>query len=66
MDQKYIDLAGIKTSVFGAHNTRAATTFAAKAMIMPIDILMQSAGWTQESNLRKFYNKPVVTRENIW
>jgi integrase len=60
-----LDLAGVNTAKFGAHSTRAATTSAAKAMNMPIDLIMQSAGWTQESTFGKYYHKPVVARENF-
>ena len=63
-----LDLAGVNTAKFSTHtphSTRAARTSAAKAMNMPIDIIMQSAGWTQESTFRKYYHKPVVARENF-
>ena len=60
-----LDLAGIDTAKFGAHSTRAATTSAAKAMNVPIDIIMQSAGWSQESTFGKYYHKPVVTHANF-
>ena len=32
---------------------------------MPIDIIMQSAGCTQESTFGKYYHKPAVARENF-
>lgn len=60
-----LELAGINTTTFGAHSTRAATTSAAKAMNMPIDIIMQSAGWSQESTFGKYYHKPVITPANF-
>ena len=60
-----LKLAGINTSKFGAHSTRAATTSAAKAASMPIDIIMQSVGWSQESTFGKHYNKPVDTAANF-
>ena len=54
-----LHLAGVNTAKFSAHSTRAATRSTAKAMKMPIDIIMQSAGWTQESTFGKYYHKPV-------
>ncbi len=60
-----LELAGVDTTKFGAHSTRAATTSAAKAMNMPIDIIMQSAGWPRESTFGKYYHKPVATQANF-
>ena len=60
-----LELAGVNISKLGAHSTRAATTSAAKAMNMPIDIIMQSAGWPQESTFGKYYHKPVETQANF-
>ena len=60
-----LQLAGIDIAKFGAHSTRSASTSAAKSMKMPIDLIMQSAGWTQESTFVKFYLKPVVSQENF-
>ena len=63
--KKTLELAGVNTEKFSAHSTRAATTSAAKAMNMPIDFIMQSAGWPQESTFGKYYHKPVLDRENF-
>jgi integrase len=53
-------LAGIDIAKFGAHSTRSASTSAAKAMNIPIDIIMQNAGWSQESTFAKYYLKPIA------
>ena len=42
--------------------TRSASTSAAKAMDIAIDITMESAGWTQGSTFVKFHNKPVLSK----
>ena len=60
-----LELAGVNTTKFGAHSTRAASTSAAKAMNMPIDIIMHSAGWSQASTFGKYYHKPVETEANF-
>ena len=60
-----LNLAGIDTVKYGAHSTRAASTSAAKAMDIPIDTIMESAGWTQESTFARFYNKPVINKNNF-
>ena len=44
---------------FTAHSTRSASTSAAKAMDIAIDIMMEGAGWRPESTFVKFYNKPI-------
>ena len=61
-----LKLAGIDTSIFGAHSTRAASTSAAKAHNVSIATIMTSAGWSSENTFRKFYNKAITsTKENF-
>ena len=60
-----LNLAGIDTTKFGAHSTRSASTSAAKAMDVSLDVIMESAGWTQESTFARFYNKPVTRKDNF-
>ena len=56
--------AGIDTSRFGAHSTRSASTSVANALNMPIDIILNSGGWSQESTFAKYYNMPIEVNEN--
>ena len=52
--------AGIDTQQFTAHSTRSAgTSKAARVESVPIDAILKSAGWVQESTFRKFYNRDV-------
>lgn len=60
-----LNLAGIDTAKYTAHSTRSASTSAAKTMDIAIDIIMESAGWTQESTFVKFYNKPIMSKNNF-
>ncbi|KAK2571165.1 hypothetical protein P5673_003727, partial [Acropora cervicornis] len=61
-----LKLAGIDTSTFGAHSTRAASTSAAKAHNVSITTIMKSAGWSSESTFSKFYNKAIAgAKENF-
>ena len=61
-----LKLAGIDTSIFGAHSTRAASTSAAKAHNVSIATIMTFAGWSSENTFRKFYNKAITsTKENF-
>ena len=54
-----LKLAGIDTSTFGAHSTRAASTSAAKAQKLSITTIMDSAGWSSENTFMKYYNKTI-------
>ena len=49
---------GVDTKQFSAHSTRAAYTSNAASSI-PVDIILTTVGWSEESTSRKFYNKPV-------
>lgn len=51
--------AGIDTSVYKAHSTRAAVTSAAKGKQVPIDTILSTAGWSSESTFARFYDKPI-------
>ena len=55
---RWLKLAGIDTSTFGAHSTRAASTSAAKAQKLSITTIMDSAGWSSENTFMK-YNKTI-------
>ena len=51
--------AGIDTERFSGHSTRCAST--SKALLsVSTDVILATAGWTEESTFRKFYNKPVA------
>ena len=49
--------AGIDTSVFKAHSTRAASCSNAKANNVPIDQILKTAGWANVTSFSKFYDK---------
>lgn len=44
---------------FGPHSLRGAATSALARTAVPVDMILQTAGWKSESTFRKFYNKPV-------
>ena len=48
--------AGIDTTVYGAHSTRAASTSAAARHGLPADVILESAGWSSDNTFQKFYN----------
>ena len=51
--------AGLDTTVFSPHSLRAASTSKAKREKVPINTILDTAGWTRESTFRAYYNKPV-------
>ncbi len=56
-----LDDAGIDTSIYSAHSTRAAATSKAYSNAVPLDTLMKAAGWSSDGTFQKFYNKPVAS-----
>ena len=61
-----LKLAGIDTSTFGAHSTRAASTSAAKlkAQKLSITTIMDGDGWSFENTFMKYYNKTISKPTN--
>ena len=51
--------AGIDTGKFTAHSTRAASTSAAAQAGTLIEVIMESAGWSNCGTFAKFYHKPI-------
>lgn len=55
--------SGIDTSIFKAHSTRHASTSAAERQGMNIDVIRQTAGWSENSKVfALFYKRPVVDK----
>ena len=52
--------AGVDTSVFTPHSTRAAATSAAIKAKVSVNTILKTAGWTRDNVFRKHYNKPIV------
>ena len=57
-------MAGIDVSVFKPQSTRAATTSKAALLHVPLDTILQTAGWSQKCTFRKYYDKPVTQDVN--
>ena len=51
--------AGVDINKFKAHSTRAAATSAANRKFVPLNDILDMAGWTGDKNFQKYYNKPV-------
>lgn len=52
--------AGIDITQFKSHSTRAAASSAAKANDIPIDEIINTAGWSNAAVFHKFYDKVVL------
>lgn len=57
--KKVLREAGIDTSRFSPHSTRAASTSAALASGFNINSLMAQASWKRANTFAKHYNKPI-------
>ena len=52
--------AGLDTTRFHPHRTRAASTSKAHKKAPPIDVIMSTTGWAKASIFQKLYNKPII------
>lgn len=50
--------AGIDITKFTAHSVRSASTSQAKHSL-PVQVIMEAAGWSSENTYRKYYDKPI-------
>lgn len=59
--KQVLEDAGIDTSVYTPHSTRAASMSKAHMKAVPLNVIMQAAGWHSATTFNKFYNKPIQT-----
>jgi site-specific recombinase XerD len=52
--------AGIDSTIFKAHSTRAASTSAAAKKHLPLDDIIKMGDWTSPSTFQRFYYKPTI------
>ena len=57
--KKVMNLAGIDTTVFKPHSTRAASTSKAKTCQLTLSTIMKSASWSSDCVFNRYYNKPI-------
>lgn len=58
--------AGIDTSVYKAHSTRAASSSAARDRNVPISDILATAGWVSAKTFAKYYSKPIQHPTSIF
>ena len=51
--------SGLDTTVFTAHSVRSASTSAAMRSNIPLQTILNTAGWATDNVFRKYYNKPL-------
>ena len=55
---------GVDTEIFSGHSTSCAST--SKALVsVSTDVILATAGWTEESTFQYFYNKPVAVTNQM-
>ena len=52
-----LSLSGIDTSIFVAYSVRSAACSAAHRNKVPINVILSSAGWSQDNTFKRFYKK---------
>ena len=60
-----LKLAGIDTSRFRAHSTRAASSSAAKKAEVPIMDVLSTGGWSSERVFARHYSVPIQNKGNF-
>lgn len=54
-------MSGTDTATFTAGSVRPAVASKAKVMAVPVECIMEKAGWSREITFAKYYNKHIVT-----
>ena len=52
-------LAGVDCSVYKPQSIRSAAVSKAKSIMVPIDDILKTAGWSSERTFAKFYDKKI-------
>ena len=59
-----LQAAGIDTTEFGAGSTRSAASSKASSEGVPLDQILEAAGWSQETTFTRWYNKSINGTSN--
>ena len=54
-----MERAGLDMSIFTAHSVRSASTSAAGRAKVPLQTILNTAGWTRHTTFSKYYEKPL-------
>lgn len=62
-----LEVSGIDTKIFSGHSTRHAATSAAYRSGVSIDIIRNTAGWSESSQMfATFYNRPIIKDNSVF
>lgn len=56
--------SGLNTDLFKPHSTRSAATSGAFVKGVPVEDILQTAGWSNELSFARFYQKPVTNLQD--
>ena len=59
-----LEKAGVDIKQFSAHRTRSAL-YSKAAATNPVDIILATVGWKQESTFRRFYHRAVAVTDQM-
>lgn len=57
--------SGVDTNTFKSHSTRAASASKARQKDVPLDVILSHVGWSTSSTFSKFYDKPIMAKNDI-
>ena len=60
-----MEKAGLDLNIFTPHSVRAASTSAAFRAKIPLNSILETAGWSKDNTFRKYYNKPLQGGNSI-
>ncbi len=63
--KRTLTAAGVDTSVFSSHSTRAASCSAAHVKHVPVMDILAAAGWSGEKTFQTYYKKPLVQQSSF-
>ena len=55
--------AGIDLNIFTPHSVRGASSSAALRAKVPVQTILDTAGWSRKTTFMKYYNKPLQRNE---
>ena len=56
--------SGLDVTIFTPHSVRSASTSAALKVKVPLQTILNTAGWSSKNTFRKYYNKPIT--DNVY
>lgn len=63
--KKSLASAGVDTSIFTSHSTRSASSSKLHQKGIPVEFILQNAGWSNEKTFAKHYKKEIIVERNI-